>query len=230
VSVLYLYALVSNPPRDDMGRGLRRERLEILPGRGFQVVVGRMDAPPARPTPADVRRHDAAVRRIAAATDAVLPMRFGAVVADEAAAGRAFMPRASELARRLRHVRAREQMTLRLFNSRKPSPADGPVPHRAGARLGPGTRYLTEQGRRSATAEPAELSRIRQALQGLVIDERIQRHATPPLVASVYHLVPRGVSGQYRRRLARAAKGLAPLRLTVSGPWPPYAFGDDGWR
>jgi hypothetical protein len=230
VSVLYLYALVSQPPRGDVGRGLRRERLEILPGRGFQLVVGRMDAPPGAPTAALVRRHDATVRRIAAATEAVLPIRFGAVVANEVAAAHALMPRASELARRLRHVRAREQMTLRLFDARTPAPPGAPAPRRARARLGPGTRYLAERRRRSAAVEPRELGRIRHALRDLVADERIQCHATRPLVASVYHLVPRGASAQYRRRLARAAPGLAPLRLTVSGPWPPYAFGDDGWR
>jgi hypothetical protein len=66
-------------------------------------------------------------------------------------------------------------------------------------------------------------------LQALVADERVQRHATPPLLASVYHLVPRSQRTQYRRRVARAAATLAPLRLTVSGPWPPYAFGADAW-
>jgi hypothetical protein len=230
VSVLYLYAIVSAPLRAAVGRGLRRERLEILPGRGYQVVLGRMDAPPNRPTPAAVRRHDATIRRIAAATEAVLPMRFGAVVANEAAAARALAPRAQELARRLRHVRAREQMTLRVFHARQPAPLDPAVARRTRAAPGPGTRYLTERGRRSAPAEPSELGRIRRALRGLVADERVQRHRTPPLVASVFHLVPRGTSAEYRRRLMRAVKALAPLHVTVSGPWPPYAFGDDAWQ
>ena len=229
MSVLYLYALVSSPPRGDLGRGLRRERLEILPGRGFQVILGRMEAPPDAPTPGVIRRHDATIRRIVAATDAVLPMRFGAIVADEDAATQALMPRARELARRLRHVRAREQMTLRLFSSRTPSRPERPLPP-TGTRLGPGARYLTARARQSARVEPSELGPIRLALRGLVADERVQCHATPPLVASVYHLVPRGVSARYRRRVVQAARGLAALRLTVSGPWPPYAFGDDAWR
>jgi hypothetical protein len=229
VSVLYLYALVGDPPRGDMGRGLRRERLEILQGRGFHVVVGRMDSVPLA-APATLRRHDAAVRRIAAQVDAILPIRFGSVVPDEDAAARLLAPRALELAGRLVHVRGHEQMTLRIFGPRRASKPRAPVVGRAtGARLGRGTRYLAERKRFHDTAAAPELDPIRPLLDGLVTDERVQRHATAPLLASVYHLVPHGRQAQYRMRLARAAGQLAPLRLTVSGPWPPYAFGADTW-
>jgi gas vesicle protein GvpL/GvpF len=229
VSILYLYALVGDPPRADMGRGLRRERLEVLPARGFHVVVGRMDTPPAAAT-ATLRRHDAIVRRIAATVDAILPIRFGSAVPDEDAAARLLTPRALELAGRLVQVRGHEQMTLRVFGPRGASQSRAPVPAKApGARLGPGTRYLAERKHLHDTVAAPELDPIRPLLDGLVTDERVQRHATPPLLASIYHLVPRDRRAQYRARVARAASQLAPLRLTVSGPWPPYAFGADAW-
>jgi hypothetical protein len=229
VSVLYLYALVGDPSGGDVGRGLRRERLQVLPGRGFHVVVGRMDTAPEAGT-ATLRRHDATIRRIAATVDAILPIRFGAVVPDEDTVARLLMPRAIELAGRLVHVRGREQMTLRLFDSRGPARRPAPVVEApAGARIGPGTRYLAERKRLHHAAGVPELDPIRPLLDGLVADERVQRHATPPLLASVYHLVPRGRRAQYRTRVARAATRLAPLHLTVSGPWPPYAFGADTW-
>jgi hypothetical protein len=229
VSVLYLYALVDRRPRGNLGRGLGRERLEILPGRGFHVIAGRLTVAP-EPVAAVLRRHDAAVRRIAARVDAVLPIRFGTTVPDAAAAARWLAPRAIELAGRLVHVRGREQMTLRLFGSRAAAKAPAPTAraHSRG-RARPGTRYLAERQHLHASAAVPELDPVRQALDGLVADERVQRHATPPLVASAYHLVPRGRGTQYRTRVARAAAGLAPLRLTVSGPWPPYAFGADAW-
>jgi hypothetical protein len=222
VSVLYLYALVGDPPRRSPGRGLRREPLAILPLRGFHLVAGRMPAIPAA-TATALRRHDATVRRIAATVDAVLPMRFGSAVPDERAAARLLTPRTVELAGRLARVRGHEQMTVRVFGP--PSPGL-PPPRTPSTRSGPGTRYLA--ARRRAHRVP-ELDSIRPLLDGLVTDERVQRHATPPLLASVYHLVPRGRRAQYRARLARAATRLAPLRLAVSGPWPPYAFGADAW-
>jgi hypothetical protein len=229
VSVLYLYAVVGAPPRRDAGRGLGRERLVTLPGRGFHVVAGRLAAAPAA-TPATLRRHDAVVRRIAATVDAILPVRFGSVVPDEMAAARLLMPRALELAGRLVHVRGHEQMTLRLFHSgarARPRASIADLP--AKGRLGPGTRYLAERRRGLDTVGAPELDPIRSVLHDLVSDERVQRHATPPLLASVYHLVPRSRRAVYRTRVTRAAPTLAPLRLTVSGPWPPYAFGADAW-
>jgi hypothetical protein len=225
VSVLYLYALVGGSPRGDLGRGLDRERLEVLAGRGFHVVAGRMGAAPGATTAA-LRRHDATVRRIAASVDAVLPVRFGSAVPDEGTVARLLSPRARELTDRLNRVRGHEQMTLRLFGPRRrPKPG---APTRPGARPGPGTRYLVERRRLHGGTAP-ELDPIRPLLEGLVKEERVQRHATPPLLASVYHLVPQGRQTQYRARIAQAASRLAPFRVTVSGPWPPYAFGADAW-
>jgi Gas vesicle synthesis protein GvpL/GvpF len=227
MSLLYLYALVGERPRGEIGRGLRRERLELLPGRGYHVVVGRMAAPPAA-APDALRRHDATVRRIAATVDAILPIRFGSTAADEGTAARLLAPRALELAGRLVHVRGHEQMTLRVFGPRR-APKGRATVSAAAAALGPGARYLAERMRLRDSADAPELDPIRPLLEGLVADERVQRHATPPLVASVYHLVPRALRAQYRTRVTRAADRLAPLRVTVSGPWPPYAFGADAW-
>ncbi len=44
-------------------------------------------------------------------------------------------------------------------------------------------------------------------------------------VASMYHLIPSGSVDRYRAALEHAARE-AGLRVLVSGPWPPYAFGD----
>jgi hypothetical protein len=226
MSVLYLYALVEDPPRRPLGRGLRREALLVLPGRGFRVIAGRMETAPTATT-ASLRSHDTIVRRIAGAVDAILPVRFGAVVPDEAAAARLLTPRAGELAGRLLLVRGQEQMTLRLFGpGGRRSTAPRAIGAAAASRLGPGARYLAARKR---ALELPQLEALRPLVRDLVTEERIQRHATPPLLASVYHLLPRGRRAQYRRRIAQAAVRVAPLRLRVTGPWPPYAFGADAW-
>jgi hypothetical protein len=228
MSVLYLYALVGASPRGQTGRGIRREALETVPGPGFHVVAGRMDAAPD-PTSAMLRRHDAVVRRIAGTVDAILPVRFGSVVPDAAAAVQVFAASAPDLTARLGRVRGHDQMTLRVFGaSRATAPAGTPAPKTRAPAAGPGTRYLAARRPRHHAQAP-ELDPIRPLLADLVAEERVQRHGTPPLLASVYHLVPRARRAQYRTRVSQAARQLAPLRLTVSGPWPPYAFGADAW-
>jgi hypothetical protein len=53
-------------------------------------------------------------------------------------------------------------------------------------------------------------------------DERSERRGR---IATVYHLIP-GASGEaYRKAITRASAD-AGLQVTVSGPWPAYAFAD----
>ena len=125
---------------------------------------------------------------------------------------RLLSPRAIELAGRLVHVREHEQMTLRLYGPRRSAagPAPGPAPGTdpaVGARLGPGARYLAARNRLLRTALAPELDPVRPLLHELVADERIQRHATPPLLVSVYHLVRRDRRARYGLRFARPPLG-----------------------
>jgi hypothetical protein len=64
------------------------------------------------------------------------------------------------------------------------------------------------------------------ALAPLVRGERWERHDRPPLLTSVYHLVARESLDRYRTAVAAAAES-AGVRVTSSGPWPPYAFAPD---
>jgi hypothetical protein len=181
------------------------------------VAVREIDeAAPPRPTGTALRAHDATVRRLARGADAVLPFRFGTVVSGRDALRRLLAPRAAELRDALARVAGCEQMTLRVFGEpareRRRAPA-----RRAG---GPGARYLGARLREHAVPE---IDPIRPALASFVRAERTERHRTPPLLASVYHLVERRRGAAYRAALRRAARA-GGVRLRVSGPWPPYAF------
>ena len=194
------------------------------------MVVGRMDEAPAADAAA-LRGHDAVVRRIAATVDAILPMRFGSVAPDEDTAARLFAPRAIELAGRLVHVRGHEQMTLRVFGPRRAARSRPPAPGSATtapARPGGAIPRRATSGSMAPRRRP---SSIRSARCSTASSPTSASSATltPPLLASVYHLVPRDRGARYRTRVARGARQLSPLRVTVSGPWPPYAFGADTW-
>jgi len=216
---LYVYALLRARPRGGVPRGLGGEPVRLVGGAGLLAAVGALPAPPA-PTPAALRRHDATVRRLAARAGAVLPVRFGTVVASAADLAARLAPLAPAARRALDTVAGCEQMTLRIF---------GPPDARAEAAgpdlgRGPGARYLAARLRARAAPEAAPL---RAALAGLVRAERVERHDRPPLLVSLYHLIRRGDARRYRRAVARAAPALDRRRARVSGPWPPYAFGPD---
>jgi hypothetical protein len=218
---LYLYALLSGPPACEPGAGIRAEPLRVVAVAGLVALVGDVSGAPA-PSAATLRAQDAVLRRLAAGTDGVLPVRFGTLVDDEAALAEALSRRRPQLARALARVAGCAQMTLRVWGE-----TPGAVPA-GSAGGGPGTRYLA--GRRQAHEQRRrvpELEPLRPRLGDLVREERVERHDRPPLLATVQHLVLRGAAERYLDTVNGARPALAPWRVSVSGPWLPYAFGEE---
>ena len=202
-----LYAVALSAPSGAVGA--RGEPLQPVRCGELTLLTG--EAPPPLSVEA-LRAHEAALRRIAEGCEACLPARFGAQAADADALLAAIAPRERELRDALQLVRGREQMTLRVLGPGAPAPL-------ATAAAGPGTRYLEE--RRQARRIP-ELDPLRTALEGMARAERIERHSEPGLLASVYHLIDRGASAQYRRVVEQTP--LEGLRVHISGPWPAWSF------
>jgi hypothetical protein len=73
-----------------------------------------------------------------------------------------------------------------------------------------------------AAQQIPELTPVREAVAGFIRDERVERRGG---IATVHHLIPRASAERYRIALERAA-ALAGVRLTLSGPWAPYAFAE----
>lgn len=232
---LYIYALVEirgarrgSPVDRPIGprsrKGVRGERTRMHPAGRIGAIVGEIDLAP-EPIESALRAHDAIVRQADRAWTAVLPVRFGTTVADERALRRLIQDRRQRFTRALAHVRGRVQMTVRVFGT--PPPVREDARAAVGRVKGRGTRYL-----RMAAAVEARLKRlpefdpVRGAVADLVHDERVEPHSSPPLVASVFHLIDRARARSYSRAV-RSAAVLTPLRLVVSGPFPPYAFAPD---
>jgi hypothetical protein len=222
VSPLYLYALLAEPPAGTLPAGLLGEPLRLVSCDGIVAVVGEVEVAPAVEAET-LRSHDTAVRGLAAISDALLPARFGSVTRDDGQLCEAVRAQAAAVREALQAVRGCDQMTLRFSREDGASEVPAAEPDEGG----PGTRYLSQ--RRAAAGDPAALPEIRLVLEALapfVRGERRQRHERPPLLASVYHLVPRDGLDAYRAALA-AATARASVRVSTSGPWPPYAFAPD---
>ena len=172
------------------------------------AVVAEGEAYPV--TPEALAAHDAVVRRLAERFDALLPVRFGEKVKDEAELAKLLAPRAPRFAEALERVRGCAQMTLRVFGDPEPiaEPDQG----------GPGTRYL--EARRRARSLP-EIAPLVEALRPLLRDEKTVRHDQGSYFGTAYHLVRREDVPAY---LALVERTEIHRRVTVSGPWAPYAF------
>jgi hypothetical protein len=182
------------------------------------AVVGEVEAGAA--TPAALAAHDAVVRRLAGRFDALLPVRFGERVRNEADLATLLGPRSHDLAEALERVRGCEQMTLRVFGDPDPVPDPREPDHG-----GPGTRYLEARRREAERASSLpEIEPLRKILQPLLQGERIERREQGRLLGSVYHLVRRESVPAYLAAVREAEGKLGDRRITVSGPWPPYAF------
>lgn len=208
MSALYLYAIVDEAPRGSLGS------LKVVRAGGAHVVF---DEDGARETnAANMKKHDRVVRRVARSCPAVLPFRFGSVVANRATLRSLLAPIAPAIARGLERVRDATQFTLRVYGT----PARSPKPKKG---EGPGTRFMAERLRKH---QVPEIEPVTRATRALVRETHAQRHDRAPLLASVYHLVARTDARRYRSALAKAMKELRGVRIDVTGPWPPYAFAE----
>jgi hypothetical protein len=218
--VIYLYALVDEPPAHPLESGIADEPLRLLPAGSLSAVVGDL---PERPHPdrETLERQDRVIRRLAESFGAILPARFGESFADEAALHSRLAPRLPDVAQALALVRGCVQMTLRVFGDPEPA-AEIPPPSEAG----PGTRYLAARRQEQERSRSLpEIEPLRELLRPLVRAERVQRHeAAGPLLGTAYHLVPRGQSDAYLAALEGASLRIGGRRIAATGPWPPYAF------
>ena len=191
---LYLYAVIDEEPPS------LEEPLRLVRCGELLIVTGE-EVPPL--TPERLAAQDAVIRRLD--VTAVLPIRFGEKVRDEEELCKLLQPRASYLTEALEKVRGCEQMTLRVFGDPAPPPE---------LQGGPGTRYL--EARRRAYSLP-EVGPLLERLRPLVRAERIERKEQGNLLGTVYHLVRREDVPAYK-------EASQDRRVTVTGPFPPYAF------
>ena len=236
----YVFALVDSPPRT-AGRGFTSAVVSHPVGAVAVMAERRADVPPLE---FDVlRQHARVVERLAARVPAILPVRFGTLVTLEELE-EALGERDEEMLDALALVRGCVQMTWRSQSTpegkrqraeERLRPGRGGGADRAGGAAPSesergwgvvstsGSDYLRRRAAAEQRALPVVMRPLRTAFARLVVAERFQP-ASAAMPDSLYHLVPKRQLMAYRRIAAGLPHSPRMSRLTVSGPWPPYAF------
>jgi hypothetical protein len=213
----YVFALVDTAPRGAKGKGLSGPLgLRRIPG-GYAVVERRADVPPAEF--GSLQRHQDVIARLAARVPAILPVRFGTLLEDDAI-DEALADREEEIAQGLAAVRDRVQFTWRRRGIRTRRPATTTTASRSTAEPS-GAEYLRRLAKAAKPAPPAAWRTLRSTLAPLISAERYQP-ATASNPESLYHLVARDAVLRYTT--VAAALRHADAKLSMTGPWAPFAF------
>ena len=208
---LYVYAL-TEPGLPRFFTVLGR-RLHKLPIDDVAAIVERRERPEFT-TDAARQQHDI-VSRLASRLSVVLPARFGSVTDESSLRALVSRHRLAILAA-FEQARGCAQMTIRVFGQDAATP-DAPRPV---ARTG--TEFL-ERARERSNQVPLEAATVRAQMSAYVKAERIASGERNGLV-TVFHLVPLERLDSYRRRASGLQSMLPRHAVTVTGPWPVFAF------
>jgi hypothetical protein len=213
---IYVYALTNRAGAPFEAAGQQVDFIDI--GDVFAAATT-MAAMPKLSETALRAQHDI-VGAIAARVEAILPARFGSLVARDELERIVFLRR-DAIAEALALVAGREQMTLRVFGDPEPAGLDAPPPATTG------TEYLAQRAA-AGRMVPAAVRPLADAVRHLVKAERLVR-GERGVMATLYHLVTRGDSAEYQQALDPLRAGFPGPGFIVSGPWPPFAFAPELW-
>jgi hypothetical protein len=216
MSALYVFALTDRGAAPFAAHG---HRIEFVEFGSVHAAVERSAERPAVSEAALRTQHEIVIR-ISATVDDVLPVRFGAYV-EEAELRQLVAIRRDVIQRALDLVRGRVQMTARI---RGPQASNDRAAASTTIAAATGTAYL--EARRAAAARPLTpmAMTVAAAVRHLAVSERVDSETTRTSTA-MYHLID-------KRRVKEYNDALSSLRssaLTVTGPWPPFAFAPDLW-
>lgn len=220
---------------DESAEGLAAAVTLVEAGE-LAAVVGRVPTDRPLGRAADLRAHDQVVAGLVSAGVAVLPMRFGAVLSDEAAVvDELLLPHRTEFLEALATLRGRVQYTVRVVYEQ-----DAVLRQLLASR--PDIRRLRDTAAHDATSQlrlgelvvhaleelrPADASAILSELIGTV-DVHVRPPSAPEEVLNAAFLVDVSHAPAFERRVAQAAERRGGrVRFRLVGPSAAYDFVGD---
>ena len=148
---------------------------------------------------------------------AVLPLRFGTMLADEESLRAVLADRHDALAEGLERVRGRVELSVRVLGERPREPPRVEASGRA---------YLMARRDAHHRAERAA-DEVHEPLAALARDARLRAPAPPPAILAAAYLVDRPKVDAFKARVVALAAARDDLSIVGTGPWPPYSFVPD---
>jgi hypothetical protein len=220
---VYVYAIAHSPAVPGGCTGLRDSAVSPVGEDGLFAAVSRHEDLRLEATEADLWAHERVVEQLMERT-AVLPMRFGSTLADEAELAATLRERRGEWESALARVRGAVELAVRATIAEDEGASDAPEASEGG----PGTSYM--RARLGQTRRRAEVSaRIHEPLAEIARESAVRRAAAAPRAASrpllaAAYLVDTDRIASFRGRVAALDDEVAEATVACTGPWPPYSF------
>ncbi len=221
---MYLYAITDRPELPVPAEpGLEGTSLFGLAYRDIVAVVSSLDTAKVSPTEDNLWRHEAIVEALMA-DRAVLPVRFGTVLADEAAVQATLAVHYADFVASLNRVRGRVELSLRVlwdFEFRISNFEFRPDSGQAYLMA-----RLEEERQRQAWRQRAEAlaAELHTPLGRLAVESTRQVLVTPRLLLTAAYLVERDQVVAFRQQVEALSPAYPALHFLCTGPWPAYNF------
>jgi hypothetical protein len=148
----------------------------------------------------------------------VVPVRYGTYVADDSAAAQALRDNYSAFAASLEAVRGAVELAVRVFAAAAAAVA-APMPSPDMT----GTDYLRARAR-SAAEESDARTTVHEPLSRAARAVTVARANRAGELLRAAYLVDRDATQAFSARVREIQEGRPQLRITCTGPWPPYSF------
>lgn len=215
--VLYVYA-VTDGFSDRVATGLHSAPLLAVECGPIQAIVSEHAVAP-EPDEGLLWAHEQVVEELMAGS-AILPMRFGTTVEGPEVLLAMLEQRREEFVAALERVRGAVELSVRAELPSTAEPNEEPVLTKA---AGPGTAYLFERARRQRRSE-AVADLIHQPLAVLARRSEVKAGYGDPRQFKAAYLVDEDAVETFGERVGKLNDTLGDIRVSCTGPWPPYSF------
>jgi len=228
---MYLYAITDRPEANVPAEvGLEGVPLLSMDYQDIAAVVSPLAAAEVPLAEANLWRHEAVVEALMK-DRTVLPVRFGTVLANEAAVQAVLAAHYADFVTNLDQVRGRVELGLRVLwdDDAPPSPQPSPA-CRGGSARECGRSYLLarleEERQTRAWRQRAETltTELHAPLAQLAVESTQQVLVTPRLLLTAAYLVEGDQVAAFRREVEALSGAYPALRFLCTGPWPSYSF------